>query len=453
MTDYFYDNSATGTGSGDSPANAATAFEAMWSYITSVFVPGDRLWMRRSSVATFQATNVTTQYGTPNFNVTSSPYSWVIGWPRSGDPFFADRPGVARSAGWDTDVNTLYGNENLAVFHDLGSGTAGFHNGVGVANVHFVCVATPGNRTPPVRVTSSPYVPKWNVRFLNYAFNTQMRSVRDCTITTSIFSMGNNTVDWTIDRMTLTASCVIGEIFNNNFSASVKELVIETTSVQAWTSNLTNNTPIPSYSVTHYVDTVTGQKPFMDVGSHGTNVRPPCQIRFDNYYGEGPYQITARRMPRPQIARSGSALINGQQVFNMTQCSSSANNPFNPPPVSGMYSGGHARARHFITWTQSVMCRITWPFFQTGSGQLNSGSSGLIHHMQILGNRIVEAQVVAGSGWTWTGDSTGVGSAWAATGDWIPSQSGSGFIDLMLGMINQSNNELVFYAQPQVNSQ
>lgn len=453
MADWFFDPSATGTGSGDSPANAATNFTSMWSYITSAWVQGDRLWMRRSSVATFAPTNVTTQYGFASWNSQSHAYSWVIGWPRSGDPFFSDRPGVARSAGWDTDANTVFSDINMVVFRDLGSGVHGFHNGMGVANALWVN-DTGALRVPPVRVTSSPYVPKWNNHFLNYQFNTNIRAVREATLTTSLFSLGANAVDWSFDQLTLTASCVIGEIFNNNFNSSIKVLDIKTNSVLHWIGgNLSGNNPTPNYGNVHLVDTVVGQKPFMDVGSHGTNFRPVWQLRFDNYYGEGPYQVTARRTPRTSVARSGTALVNGALAFGMTQCTSGNVNPYNAPPVSGMYSGGHARHRAFITWTQSTMCRITWPFFQAGSGQLNPTSSGLIHHIHVLGSRVLEAQVVAGSGWTWSGGSTGTGSAWAATADWIPSVSGSGFIDLMLGALNQTNDEIMFFAQPQVNSQ
>jgi hypothetical protein len=94
MTEYYVDGGAAGTGDGLSPTNA---------FVDILSVPwadASRAWVRRTHNQTFTQS----QFVGPNsFNNAFSKWSFLIGWPEAGAPFYDDRPAAGVSASWDSD--------------------------------------------------------------------------------------------------------------------------------------------------------------------------------------------------------------------------------------------------------------------------------------------------------------------------------------------------------------
>ncbi|MEI6542141.1 MAG: hypothetical protein WCL60_01380 [Methylococcales bacterium] len=100
MTNIYFDFSATFNGNGTAPTQASSG-GAAGAYNTFVGVTpnsGDSWWIRRSNSAMTLAAVYAGALGGVN----------IIGWPISGDDFYASRPAAGISAGWDSDSTSLY---------------------------------------------------------------------------------------------------------------------------------------------------------------------------------------------------------------------------------------------------------------------------------------------------------------------------------------------------------
>jgi hypothetical protein len=100
MANKYFDFSATYNGDGTAPtaASGAGAAGAYNTFIGLTPVSGDSWWIRRSNSAITLAAVYAGAMGGVN----------MIGWPISGDDFYASRPSAGTSAGWDSDSTSLY---------------------------------------------------------------------------------------------------------------------------------------------------------------------------------------------------------------------------------------------------------------------------------------------------------------------------------------------------------
>ena len=96
MADIYVDFSAANDGDGTTHTQAASggAAGAYNTFIGKTFSSGDKVWIRRQNRAG-QTANVTSWTAGAHY----------IGWPISGDPFYASRPAGAQAA-WDGDSDT-----------------------------------------------------------------------------------------------------------------------------------------------------------------------------------------------------------------------------------------------------------------------------------------------------------------------------------------------------------
>jgi hypothetical protein len=459
MADWFFDSAATGNGSGDTPGNAGTNIVSFWSYVNSAWTFGDRMWFRRSSVATWNNTNSNWPMGRTGWNTQSDAYSWMIGWPKSGQLFYSDRPGSARSLGWDTDTNTVYSSIDMAAFIDTASAgfsrSHGFGTGLGLAN--FVFVNCGVQRNFPVMTDSGPYTVKNNIHWVNYTYGAAMENYIDLTITTSCGAWGTIATAFLIriDKLTITASCNIGlNLFAANQPFFIKEMVVDTNSMGA----LCDAGQFASSQERCILETVRGTKWKADVTSSSlsNDQVAPREVMISNYFGEGPRTITGRRTGNYRTPISGTALVNSVPAMSMTHVQSgaaSANGYANFVHTSGGRHAPLARVRDFVTWSNTMDLVLRWPFLQIGSANLNVASTRMPHFIHVVGLGQSPAEIAVSSGFTWSGGSaTGVGSAWVAIGRFRAAAVGSGFADLMLSMFTPNNDDLIFFGRVEANS-
>jgi hypothetical protein len=101
MANLYFDFSATFNGTGATPAQAASGGAAgAYNTIVGVIpVSGDFWWIRRSN----SAITLAAVYATALGGIT------MVGWPISGDDFYATRPAAGITQGWDADSTANYG--------------------------------------------------------------------------------------------------------------------------------------------------------------------------------------------------------------------------------------------------------------------------------------------------------------------------------------------------------
>lgn len=103
MANWYVDSAATGTGSGDTPTNAAINVTSLCGTLNVNSDVGAMIWVRRSFfVDNSDARSLA--LGINSLNVNSHQPTWIIGWPKSGDMFYDQRPAAGVSAGWDADA-------------------------------------------------------------------------------------------------------------------------------------------------------------------------------------------------------------------------------------------------------------------------------------------------------------------------------------------------------------
>jgi hypothetical protein len=126
MAEWFIDHLATGTGSGDTPADAATNVQSFFfAANTASLAFGDKIWVRRTHVSSVMS--LAAALGRPSWSANSlNPLGWIIGWPKTGEMFFDARPSSAISAGWDSDVNSAYPDINKPTISYSGTGLGNF---------------------------------------------------------------------------------------------------------------------------------------------------------------------------------------------------------------------------------------------------------------------------------------------------------------------------------------
>lgn len=455
MANWFLDHLATGTGSGESPANAFTNLNSAWTNQNTWFEYGDILWVRRTHVSTVASTNAG-RIGKFWDASSARTYSGFIGWPKSGEPFYDIRPVEAISAGWDNDTNSAYPSINMpAIVSSFNNLTNGIELNEGIINANMLWHNRAGNKA--LVASSNQYMLKTNLHYIGYLFNGANAYFHDVTITASTathFFGSNAGATFDAARVTLTASCFCGlSLFTENTACAIGELVIQSNSIQSlvlqgsWINDTRRAT----------IGTIRGTRPKTEIASraYGFTTWNGNPIVVNDYYGEGPRTITANGARNYLTPSSATIRVNSQQALNCLVVNSGADQQFNIQKSRGIYRAGPvADARLFTSYENGVPLVVRVPIFVAGSMFVNPINHLLPHIAHLWGAGGGPSYVhslTSNSGFTWDGSSTGTGSAWVLQFSWLPTESGSSFIDIFLH-INRSRGGFCAIGQPVVGS-
>lgn len=456
MANWYLDHLASGTGSGDTPANAFTNINSAWSIQSSWFTRGDILWVRRTHVSTVASTNAG-RIGQAWDAGSHYPYSGMIGWPSAGQPFFDVRPTEAISAGWDADTNSAYPTINMPamvssfsivtidMFLQEGMVCANmiWHNRS--ANKHFI-------------PASNPYIVKSNLHLIGYTLNAAAPSmVDDVTLTLSHNgAFLGNSGGWMVEaqRITLSASCFCPiAIVEWASQVAIGQIVNQSNSVHAMTSQggFLNG----AYRST--IESIRGTKPKRDVtsrGHGGTNWfgRP---LIINDWFGEGPRTIAPQGSRSHITPSSADITVNSRPALAASYVYSCSLFQWDIQRGRSIYGGGPvADARAFVNYSNGIPLVVRWPIMMTQSAQPRPDYNNLPAAMRLTGQFAEMAYCntfEVSSGFTWAGNSTSAGSFWVAKFSITPTEAGSGFVDLYLQQA-RSREGLIAIGMPEVNS-
>lgn len=414
MADWYIDSSATGTGSGDSPANAHTN-------LTSIFMTvsgpqwGDRVWVRRTNV--WPSTGQT--WGRSGFNAQSHSFIQIIGWPNSGDDFYDERPAAGVSASWDSDAGGHASDLSYptVVFSRGSTGTGfGLRNGTYVTN--YLCASS----ISLSRVTLSPdgQAHYGNIKLLKCNLEGNDHTVDHITV---ICSYGSTSTEYigqsaNIGKITITASCVLSNVIAA--PVYIGEVVNESNSIDTFLlgSNTTNGR-------LRNVGTVRGNaflRPFAMLSPSLGGIRYPGFV-VDDWYGQGPrrFAATAGAWNNGWVSSATAVYSNINSIgANATffKCESF---------TAGTQDTGQ-RAPHedyggivqqFVGVSSGRPYRIRLPFYVYQANCLDSAPDAFIHIRGTNGRiqrcSIRDGQIHAGTPARWAGSSIGAGSAYLMT--------------------------------------
>jgi hypothetical protein len=450
MPDWFFDPDAAGTGSGSSAADAFTNCNSWFALQNSAngLAFGDRVWFRRTSQASMTPSSA--QWGRQGWSVINNPYGWFIGWPKSGEPFYDARPGDARSAGWDLDVNTYVNTDiNMAVWaHVNDPHPSAPVTGWGIANI---CVSqiSGTNRT---RMNSSFYNPKRNLHFLNVAF-TAMFNFDGVSITSSQHQIMQAPVGG--GRLTLTASSVVNTaIFGEGQLYAINELVTDTNSYRALHANNLNGSDTARRSE---INVWRGNKPNQGNVSVANNRWNSTPTIIYDFFGEGPYVMCGGGwIPSHRLISSADVAVNSQPIVSAIEVSSQGGSNY---LVGGARFYGepymaNADARAYISVNCGIPVHVRWPIMNVHSLVVDPVIVGAPIEMIVQGpgGRTLQAHsLTPTSVSSWSGNSVSAGSAWLAEFNWVPGATGDHFIDLLVGRV-PGRSGYAYIGYPLVNS-
>lgn len=441
MADWFVDKSIVG-GNGTDPASAfASVLSITWS-------PGDLAWVRKTH--TEQLTN--SQFlgcGSPSSPGTNQWFR-VIGWPSSGDLFYATRPARGVTVGWDSDVAssvphdvfgynwpTIVGSSNSAVvgilagyqtgiynfaFHNVaaGGGAAPLYTGLGDIRDHvldnvFISIGSDGGGGP----------------FGANVFNAMIGRLIICGSTTTNVKMINGAAN--IRQLEIHSRAMIGGAASGIVDC---QATCDIANIINWSNSIsylfsTNNTnhretgwaPPPI----GHIGRITGVRPYS--GYHAAEGNFTSDLRVDDYFGEGPI-VFGGGLTR--VLSSGEAQHNALSAIQFSVQSHTAGTNF-------QYNDGRQRwpnVRKFFNVTSGTTLTICVPVY-VDSTAVFSLFSGLVRgYMPLLGwqgSACNSGNTIAGSYTNWTGSLIGGGSAWLWTNTFTPKETGTFPFDLHFG--------------------
>jgi len=449
MADWFFDPGAVGTASGSSAANAflnCNSWFALQNSATGLLTT-DRVWFRRTSQASMVPSSA--QWGRQGWDLNQN-IGWLIGWPKSGEPFYEARPGDARSAGWDADVNTYVNTDiNMAVWaHSGDPHPSAPLMGVGMSNF---CINQLGG-VSRLRANSSQYIPKRNIHYLNTG-QTGMHNFDDISITTSIHIVLQTPVQG--GRITLTASTVVNtSLFNEGVVYAINELVTTTNSYRALHAQNINGTDEAKRSE---INVWRGNPP-------NTGLINTAQARWNSVpvivydcFSNGPALLQGAGWSiNVNLATSAEARVNSAPMLSTLDITSQAGTGWRSHAARfyGAQAQLNADARAFISVTSGIPVHVRWPFMTTNSIVANPATTGVPIEMIVQGpgGRTVYANSLkAGAVSSWSGNSVSAGSAWLAEFNWTPPDTRTHFINLLVGLVPGSVGK-VYIGNPLVSS-
>lgn len=431
MAEWFFDPGAAGTGSGSSAANAFVNPNSWFALQNSAggLTFGDRVWFRRTSQASMVPSSAF--WGRSGW-IRTDKQGWFIGWPRSGDPFYDVRPGDARSAGWDADVNTYVNTDiNWAVWIHSGDPHPSAPTiGWGMANL---CIQQVGGATSRLRANSAADIPKRSLHYINTA-NTALMNVDGITIT---HSHGNSLITPIGGgKITLSGSTMINTaVFPEGAGFAIEELIINTNSVQFFHSN---NINAANGGYRAEINRVSGNKPWGGPINTSSNRWNSIPIIIYDYYGEGPFILMGAGWSQANyMPSSAHAQVNSMRCLSVIDVVAQGGTNYVSIPARGYgeFNQANADARALVNVTSGVPIHVRWPLLNNGSMNFDPVTTGVPVQMIVRGpggRTLYINSLAAGAVTSWSGASVSAGSAWSADFSWTPTATGSHMIDLLI---------------------
>jgi len=362
-----------------------------------------------------------------------NPFGWLIGWPKSGEPFHSSRPIDGRSAGWDSDVNTYVNTDiNMAVWaHSSDPHPSAPPIGMGMANFCFNQVGGVSR----LRVNTSEHNPKRNIHYLNTAF-TGLNNFDDVFITASQNIMIQTPFNG--GRITLTASTVVNTgIVSENMVFCINELVTLTNSYRALHgNNLNGNTEARRAEINVW----RGNEPNQGLINAANNRWNSVPIVIYDCFGKGPVFMSGGGFaPALSTPLSADARVNSAPLLSTIDIITQAGGNYRATAARfyGHPNQANADARAFISVTSGIPVHVRWPIMTTNSLVANPAITGVPIEMIVQGpgGRTVSANsLLAGAVSSWAGNSVSAGSAWVAEFNWTPPETRTHYLDLMVGV-------------------
>lgn len=439
-TDLFIDASATGTGSGDTPANACTQI-----INNSLMVAGVRAWVRRTHVESGNGGNLG-----PNINdFVKNHRGWIIGWPSSGDPFYEIRPAAGISAGWDSDhsalgIYTTYGLDfpTICASGNLVGPTLTY--GTVLANMNIDQLSANGAFRTLTRARPSAFME-------NVAFTCQQGPVT---------SMQLDFVDAHMGRMWLISS---GAGFGTNNDFYIDELI-----VHSLTTNSGGLMLRPNANVMHQINLLVNYSSSIDFlfFDQGGTMFDRAQImngiigrvcgvkpysgaflptingfaydeayRIDDWFGEGP-MIGSKWGPRVSLAASADAMYNNARALFITV--QSWNHTDQAVGARAMFT---YPMRKLFDVTSGSAITVYVPIYvdSTAVWSLSAGDMKMRLRAAGCGGTIItSAHVLPGSTTFWGGAKLGGGVAYHLVNTFVPTEDASVPLEIFLPVLTLS---------------
>jgi hypothetical protein len=423
VTDFFADKSASGTGAGTSPANAFTSIASGWSQSNSTtnIQYGDRLWVRRTHVEVVNSCVAGGKLGKAGWAYDKK-IGGIIGWPKSGDPFYDVRPAAGVTAGWDSDVSTVWADINKPAMVCSGAAAANIPTlnfGSPYANFLFVSSNSAAWSTAFIEGISGLI----NATLLNqFSWGTTMKAVGDLTIIASLSSVvalfsGNGV--WA-DRIILPSSTQIGFLMQATATSGfrISELVTDG-NVGALMLNSSGVNASGSQFNHCVIERIRGATQVLS-NALGANGGFNQIVRINDWYGQGPRIIGGFGLADWSLAPNSSAVYSGTPA-NVLHCDSAAT----------QWSTNHASnlpefiIRQVVAVTSGVPVVARFPVFFVNTSIMEYEKPWQAQLMCAGGGFAYCSTPDVGSLGPWAGTSVSVGSAWGFKFSWVPTATDS----------------------------
>jgi hypothetical protein len=211
-----------------------------------------------------------------------------------------------------------------------------------------------------------------------------------------------------------------------------------------------------------YVGRTYGVQPPADIiitTSWDANSVSANPIAIDDYFGQGPRIIGGLTDMSFRAPSSADINVNGKPAMNAININSLG---IPQPGISIARHFGVPRSpsdsRAFTNVNSGIPLVVRWPFMTTNSinvdptfavGRIVSTLRGRTT-TGVAGTCYINSLEVS-SGFTWAGNSTGAGSFWVAKAVFIPTESGSTFVDITFPL-QRSKAGILAIGRPEVNS-
>lgn len=432
MSNHWYvDRNATGTGSGNTPANARTNVASMVDASSVQF--GDRVWVRRTYVAS-AGSAVAFKSG---FDALSHSPIQIIGWPSANDPFFEERPAAGTSAGWDSDGATFAGvSYPITVCAD----NSAFNLTTDAFMMtNWGVVSSASTRFPSFASTFNFTFQRAGKITLVNVIPRDIVGVNDITVTASVgpgdVLVENNGNPVNVNRVTITASCVAPAVIDRG-SNRIDDLHILSNSIGAI---LEDNTGQPSF-----IGTIRGVN-FTDVWpiTNAAGDNDSAGLVVGDYYGTGPARFQGRGDFGITVAASATATHSGVAA-TLIRVASSDNQQ--PQFANGKQTMGQVVS--YINVTSGVPAHARLHFHTTRAGCVDLSRNA---HLALAapGGSVkycttVNSGIRPGSVGLWGGSSISAGSSWIMTASWTPTFTGTAQITARLPAISNVTTSYMF---------
>lgn len=427
MAHWYVDSAATGTGSGDTPANAALNVTSISAALNVNSDVPAMVWVRRTNhINIVDARSMT--WGINSINVNSHSMNWIIGWPNSGDPFYEERPAAGVSAGWDSDAANLMFWPTIAV--SGGYTPTGIRRGTGVTN--FTVITSPLPATPKSIEEVFGTAGESPIGTIGIMYG-DMRNGSNRFVDHFVFCTSSDTgnpIAWLdrVRKITFTESCMhgpglastgIGALhISGVVGVRVEELINLSNSISVLFSSEFDADPGISFG------RIRGTRPY-SADAFNSNGSDASAVIVDDYFGLGPAALFTRVSGPSFIASSAGVAVHSGSSAYMSLTRSYA---------LTISIGGHKgfrlfeHVRQLVTVTSGIPLVLRHHFATVDAGSLdqNKGSARFAVPAAGCGDKyltLASSGIRAGSAGLWTGSLTNVQSYYMMFAEYVPKES------------------------------